>query len=65
MSQRVERIPAKCHWCPNEASAYQDWDGEWVSVCLPCHLKDCINTQAHSTEAKRSRVTSTRDGGKG
>jgi hypothetical protein len=44
---KVDRIPPTCHWCPNEASAYQDWDKGWVSVCMPCHLKDCINPDAH------------------
>ena len=45
-----------CHWCPNEASAYQDWDNGWVSVCMPCHLKDCISPKMHGSEAKRTAI---------
>lgn len=62
---RVERISAKCHWCGNDASAYQDWDRGWVSVCIPCHLKGCINPDAHGLEAKRGGVMSTRTRVKG
>ena len=46
----------KCYWCDNEASSYQDWDKGWVSVCLPCHLKDCISPTMHGSEKKRTAI---------
>lgn len=45
-------LAAKCHWCAAEATAYQGWDHGWVPICMPCHLRDCIDPSAHGSKSK-------------